>query len=62
MCVYVCLSVTGLLLKYMGLRTSLARAAHDAITVEVEDSRIEDNARMSPEIWKTVNCSTKNER
>ena len=41
------------------LRTSLARAAHDVIAVEVEDSRIEDDARTSPEIWKTVNCSTK---
>ena len=41
------------------LRTSLARAAHDAIAVEVKDSRTEDDARTSPEIWKTVNCSIK---
>ena len=41
------------------LRTSLARAAHDAIAIEVEDSKTEDGARTSPETWKTVNCSTK---
>ena len=43
------------------LRTFLARAAHDAMTghIEVEDLRIEVNARTSPEIWKTVNYSTK---
>ena len=35
------------------LCTSLARAAHDAIAVEVEDSRTEDD-RISPEIWKTL--------
>ena len=56
---YVCLSVMGLRLKYAGLRTSLACAAHDIIVVEVEDLRIEDDARTSPDIWKTVNCSTK---
>ena len=31
------------------LRTSLARATHDAIAVKVEDLRIEDDARTSPE-------------
>ena len=43
------------------LHTSLACAAHDAIMmeVEVEDLRIEDDARTSPEIWKLVNCSTR---
>ena len=35
------------------LRTCLARAAHDSRTW-----RIEDDARMSPDVWKTVNCST----
>ena len=43
------------------LRTSLARAAHDAIAVEVEDSRTED-ARTSPEIWKTLKQRMKEEK
>ena len=43
------------------LRTYLARDAHDAITVEVEDPRTEDDARTSPEIWKTA-AQQKDER
>ena len=43
------------------LRTSLARDAHDAIAVEVEDSRTEDDARTSPEIWKMA-AQQKDER
>ena len=39
------------------LRTFVA--CHDAITVEVKDLKIGDDARMSPDVWKTVNCSTK---
>ena len=61
-CMYVCMSVMGLIEIYgfmHSLRTSLACVAHGAIEVEVEDSRIEDNARMSPDVWKTINCSTK---
>ena len=34
------------------LCTPLACDAHDAITVEVEDSRTEVDTRTSPEIWK----------
>ena len=55
---YVCLSVTGLRFTH-SLRTSLACAAHDAITVEVKDLKIGDDARMSLDVWKMVNCSTK---
>ena len=31
----------------------------DGMEIEVEDSEIEDDARTSPDVWKTVNCSTK---
>jgi len=42
------------------LRTYLlAHAAQDAIA---SIWKIEDDARMSPDVWKTVNCSTKDER
>ena len=44
------------------LRTSLAHAAHDAIAVEVEDSRTEDDARTSPEIWKTLKQRMKDDK
>ena len=38
----------------------LANAAQDAaMEIEVEDSKIEDDARTSPDVWKTVSCSTK---
>ena len=37
------------------LPTSLARAAHDAFAMEIE---VEDS-RTSPDVRKTVNCSTK---
>ena len=44
------------------LRTCLARAAHDAIVrwrSKPRTQRIEDDARTSPDVKKTVNCSTK---
>ena len=59
---YVCMSVCyGFTIEVYGFTHSvpLGMAAHDAIVVEVEDSRIEDDARTDRDIWKTVNCSTK---
>ena len=60
---YVCLSVTGLRLKYMGLcivYIPLACALHAmAWRSRSRTPRIEDDARTSPDVWKTVNCSTK---
>ena len=41
------------------LHTSLAHAAHDTIVVKVEDSKIKDDARTTPEIRKMANYSTK---
>ena len=62
-CMYVCTSVTGLRLKYTGLcivyvplSGSLAHATHDAITMEID---VEDLEKTSPDVWKTLNCSTK---
>ena len=60
----VCLSVTSLRLNIPvthSLRTSLARATHEAIAVEVEDSRTEDD-RTSPEIWKTLKQRMKDDK
>ena len=44
----------------------LARAAHDAIVrwcmarrSRLRTRRTEDDTRTSPDVWKTVNCSTK---
>ena len=61
---YACLSVTGLRLKYTGLRTVYVPLWHvpfmmqsRAMSMEVEDS--EDRSRVSQEIWKMVNYSTK---
>ena len=53
---YVCMSVrNGFTIEIYGfahsLRTSLARAAHDAIDIAM---RSRDNARTSPDVWKTV--------
>ena len=55
-CMFVCLSVTGLQLKYTGLGivyVPLTHAAHDAIAMGVmlrfRTRRIEDDARTSPE-------------
>ena len=63
---YVCMYVrNGFTTETCGfmhsLHTSLARAAHDAIAMEVDvkDRRIENDARTSPDVWKTFNCSTK---
>ena len=61
---YICMSVrNGFTIEIYGfthsLRTSLARAAHDAIMIGVKVLRIEDDVRTSSEIWNTVNCSTK---
>ena len=60
----VCLSVKGLRLKYTDLYAYftylLARAAHDAAWRSRSRTRkIEDDARTSPDVRKTVNCSTK---
>ena len=50
-CMYVCMSVTGLRLKYMGLRIVYVpfwlRAAQDAIAMEAKDS--EDKRRRRNE-------------
>ena len=37
----------------------LVRAAHGAINIAMEDSETVAGWRMSPEIQKMVNCSTK---
>ena len=66
-CMFVCLSVMSLRLEYTGLCIVylLARAPHDAIARwhgdrgQSRTRKIEDDTRMSPDIWKTVNCSTK---
>ena len=47
---YVCLSVTGLCIVYKPLWHLLLM------------SRIEDDARTSSDVWKMVNCSTRDER
>ena len=53
MFVFVCLSVTGLRLKYTGL--SIATVAWRSRS---RTWRIEDDAKTSPDVWKVVNCST----
>ena len=58
--VLVCMSVhNGSTVEFKhSLCIFLARAAHDAITMKFKDRKIEDDARTSPEMWKTVNYST----
>ena len=60
---YVCLSVMGLRLKYMGLRIVYVPLWHVLLMMtsylRLRTRRIEDDARTSPEMWKMVNCSTK---
>ena len=66
LCLYACLSVTGLRLKYMGLHIAFchvplmmqSRNGH----FEVEDSEDRNRRQNSPEIWKMVNYSTKERR
>ena len=69
---YVCMSVTDLRLKYTGLcivyvpfGTCRLGCHRDRAMAWISRSRtrkIEDDARTSPDVWKTVNCSTKDER
>ena len=57
------MSVTGLELKYTGLRIVYVPFWHVPLTIPLRWSwrsrsrtrRIEDNARTSPDVWKTVN-------
>ena len=62
---YVCLSVMGLRLKYTGLCIVYVPLWHVLFTMpsrwrlRSRTRRIEDDARTSPDVWKTVNCSTK---
>ena len=66
-CTYVCLSVTSLRLKYTGLCivyvpfgtccSGCDRAM--AWRSRSRTRKIEDDARTSPDVWRTVNCSTK---
>ena len=59
---YVCLSVTGLQLKYTGLRIVYVPLWHVPLTrwrLKSRTRRIEDDGRMSPDVWKAVNCSKK---
>ena len=67
-CVYVvCLSLTGLRLKYTGLCIvyvpfgTCHSGCHRVMAWRSRSRtrKIEDDARMSPDVWKTVNCSTK---
>ena len=44
------------------LRTSLARATHDAIAVKVEDLRIEDDARTSQRHRRRLTAQQEDER
>ena len=59
------LSITGLRLKYTGLGIVYVPVGHVALTMpsrwrlRSRTRRIEDDARTSPDVWKTVNCSTK---
>ena len=59
---YICLSVTGLRLKYTGLRVVYVPLWHVPLTMpsrwisRSRTQRIEDDARTSPDVWKTVNC------
>ena len=66
-CMYVCMSIMGLRLKYMGLCIvyvafgTCRSGCHHAIVAWRSRSgtlRIEDDDRTSPDVWKTVNCST----
>ena len=68
LCLYVCLSVTGLRLKYTGVWIvyvpfgTCHSGCHRVMAAWRSRSRtrrIEDDARTSPDVWKTVNCSTK---
>jgi len=62
---YVCLFVTGLRLKYAGLHIVYIPFWHMLLMMpsrwrsRSRAQRIEEDTRTSPEIWKTVNCSTK---
>ena len=64
-CMYVCMSVTGLRLKYTGLCIVYVPfgMCHSgcyrmmAWRSRLRTRKIED-ARTSPDVWKTVNCST----
>ena len=66
-CLYVCLSVTGLRLKYTGLCIvyipfgTCRSGCHPAMAwrSRLRAQNIEDDTRTSPDIWKMVNCSTK---
>ena len=64
MCVcFACLSVTGLRLKYTGLCIvyvpfgACCSGCHRAMAwkLRLRTRKIEDNARMSQDVWKTVN-------
>ena len=58
----VCLSVTGFRSGLCIVYVPFGTAAQDSITQWRSRSRIrmiEDDARTSPDVWKTVNCSTK---
>ena len=64
-CMFVCLSVMGLRLKYMGLCIVYVpfgtSGCHRAMVWRSRSRtrKIEHDARTSPDVWKTVNCSTK---
>ena len=66
-CMYVCMSVTGLRLKYTGLCIvyvpfDTCRSGCHRTTVAWRSrlrTRKIDDARTSPDVRKTVNCSTK---
>ena len=66
-CMFVCLSVTGTRLKYTGLCIAYVpfgtccSGCHLAMTWRSRSRtwKIKDDARTSPDVWKAVNCSTK---
>ena len=58
LCLYVCLSITGLRLKNTGLRIVYLPFWHVPLMMPSQwrsrTGRREDETRLSPEIWKTV--------
>ena len=65
-CMYVCMSVRNgftieIYIVYVPFGTcrSGCHRVMVARRLRLRTQRIEDNARTSPDVWKTVNCSTK---
>ena len=68
---YVCMSVrNGFTMEIYVFRHSshtfwhvpLTMSSCDGVEIRLRIRKMEDDARTSPDVWKTVNCSTKDER